>query len=211
VLDVGSGDSWFASQLLSDLPASARVDCWDTHYSTVDLAEQVHPQLRRIAAQPAGEYPLVLALDVFEHVDDVGRFVDDVVAPLVASDGVLVASVPAYQWLFTGHDEALGHHRRYSRADLRTLLARSFTVVAEGSLFTTLIAPRVVHKLAERLRRSPRPTTRVESEWTHGAAFTRAVVSVLGADMRVATALRHAGIRLPGLSLWAVCTPNRGR
>jgi hypothetical protein len=122
-----------------------------------------------------------------------------------------VASVPAYQWLFTSHDEALGHFHRYNRAELRALLARSFTVVAEGSLFTTLRAPRVLQKVAERLRRSPRPTTQVKSEWTHSAALTRTVVSVLDTDTRVATTLGRAGIRLPGLSLWAVCTPNRHR
>ena len=211
VLDVGSGDSWFASQLLSDLPAEARVDCWDTHYSAADLAVQIHPQLRRVVTKPTDRYPLVMALDVFEHVENVRAFVNDLVAPSVASDGVLVASVPAYQWLFTRHDESLGHHRRYSRRDLRALLAPKFTIIAEGSLFTTLLIPRGAQKVAERLIRSARPITSVDSDWTHGALLTSAFGAVLDADARTGLVLGRAGIRLPGLSLWAVCKPNQHR
>src|SRR5256885_4756732 len=53
---------------------------------------------------------VVLLLDVIEHLDD------DVAALVaarraVAPGGLLVVTVPAYQWLWSGHDEVLGHRR----------------------------------------------------------------------------------------------------
>ena len=62
---------------------------------------------------PPGWAEVVLLLDVIEHVDDD-------VATLgaartgVGEGGLLVVTVPAYQWLWSGHDEVLGHRRRYT-------------------------------------------------------------------------------------------------
>ena len=208
VLDVGSGDSWFATQLLADLPPGAIIDCWDENYTDADLSESIDSRLHRSATPPPGTYPLVMALDVFEHVKDEAEFERDEVAGRVAPDGLLVASVPAHQRLFTRHDEALGHFRRYSRADLRSLLSPSFTIVAEGSLFATLLAPRAVQKLREQFCSSRAPEVHVDSAWTHGPAITGAVTAALNADARSALALRRLRVRLPGLSEWAVCRPD---
>ena len=41
VLDVGSGDSWFAKSLLPCLPAGSHIDCWDAEYTESDLAQSV--------------------------------------------------------------------------------------------------------------------------------------------------------------------------
>ena len=208
ILDVGSGDSWFATQLLADLPPGAIIDCWDANYTDADLSESIDSRIRRCATPPAETYPLVMALDVFEHVKDVEEFVRDEVACRVAPGGLLVASVPAHQCLFTRHDEALGHFRRYSRADLRSLLAPSFTIVTEGSLFATLLAPRATQKLREKVFSLRAPEVHVDSAWTHGPAITGVVTAALNADARSALALRRLRVRLPGLSEWAVCRPD---
>lgn len=66
-----------------------------------------------------GSFDLSVSLDVIEHLeDDVGalRELRRVTKPSCA----LLVTVPAYQWLWSGHDEINHHHRRYNR---RTLLA----------------------------------------------------------------------------------------
>lgn len=205
VLDVGSGDSWFANQLLADLPAGAEITCWDAHYTAADLAETIDPRLHRTAAPPVQRFPLVLALDVLEHIEHDAEFVRTSLAPALAPGGLLVASVPAHQWLFTSHDQALGHHRRHSHASLRALLSPSFTVVQEGSLFLSLVPPRAAQRLVEKVRPPREAPTEVQSGWAHGPALTRMVNGVLDADARLGMAAARHRLPFPGLSVWAVC------
>ncbi len=53
-------------------------------------------------------------LDVIEHVEDDVGFVRDVVDGSLAPGGWVLVSVPAYQSLFSSHDRALKHFRRYA-------------------------------------------------------------------------------------------------
>jgi hypothetical protein len=208
VIDIGSGDSWFATELADDLPADAEVVCFDVHYTPADLAAPLPPRLRRTAAAPLDRPgDLVLALDVLEHIDDDVAFVREQLRPLVADDGVLVVSVPAHQRLFTSHDVALGHFRRHDARSLRVLLEPAFAVELEGSLFTTLLAPRAASALLERVR-PPRGAAAVDSVWTHGPTLSRAITAVLSADAAVGRTLANRRFRTPGLSVWAVCTPK---
>src|SRR5439155_683450 len=66
----------------------------------------------------------VLLLDVLEHLDD------DVAALVTARralrpGGLLVITVPAYRWLWSGHDVALGHRRRYTARELSRVVERA--------------------------------------------------------------------------------------
>lgn len=205
MLDVGSGDSWFATALLDDLPPAAVIDCWDANYTATDLAEPIDRRLRRTASVPRKQFPLVLALDVLEHVQDDTHFVAEAIAPTVAPGGLFVVSVPAYQSLFTSHDQALGHFRRHNRASLRALLQPSFTIVQEGSLFMSLVPPRAAQRLIERVRPPREAPQEVQSGWDHGAVLTRAISGVLDADAWLGLAAARRHVPLPGLSVWAVC------
>ena len=89
---------------------------------------------------PPGWAEVVLLLDVIEHVDD------DVAALGAARTGVgegglLVVTVPAYQWLWSGHDEVLGHRRRYTGGELRAAVERAGFTVLRVSYFNTLLFP----------------------------------------------------------------------
>jgi len=71
---------------------------------------------------------LVVALDVIEHIqDDVSaiRELNRVLRP----GGCLIVTVPAFQFLWSNHDLAVHHKRRYTRSELRDLLRlRGFIV-----------------------------------------------------------------------------------
>lgn len=205
VLDVGSGDNWFANELLHDLPTDSRIVCWDAHYTEADMAEAIDPRLHRTSVAPEGTYPLVLALDVLEHVEDDAGFLETEVMPRIQAQGLFIVSVPAFQWLFTSHDQALGHFRRHNRSTLRALLQPHLTIVQEGSLFTSLVPPRAVQRLVEHIRPPSGPTNEISSAWTHGRTLTSAITGVLDADARIGLAAARRRVPLPGLSLWAVC------
>ena len=66
-------------------------------------------------------FDVVGAFDVIEHCEpeaDALRELFRVLEP----GGRLLASVPAYQWAWTDHDVANGHHRRYTRQRAVTAL-----------------------------------------------------------------------------------------
>jgi SAM-dependent methyltransferase len=63
-------------------------------------------------------FDLAVCLDVIEHLpDDRGALRE--LRRVLAPGGTLLVTVPAYQWLWSGHDEINHHCRRYSGATLR--------------------------------------------------------------------------------------------
>lgn len=209
VLDVGAGDGWFAGKLVHDVAAQCELVCWDVNY-TADDVDGVDPSLawrvRRVTDAPHNTFDLVLALDVIEHIADDRAFLGDAVVPHLHDSSLLVVSVPAYQRLYSDHDRALGHERRYRPHDLHRLLREHVDVVEHGGLFTTLLAPRALSVAAQRLGRSGRADG--IGAWEGGRRLTSALTTVLDADADAGRWLSRYGVRLPGLSTWAVCRPR---
>ena len=59
-------------------------------------------------------FEVVSAFDVIEHCEPEQAALREL-HRVLAPDGRLLASVPAYQWAWSDHDVANGHHRRYTR------------------------------------------------------------------------------------------------
>ena len=66
------------------------------------------------------QFDSILYLDVLEHIEDDKAELDKVVAYLRPS-GYLIVLAPALPYLFSRFDEAVGHHRRYTKDTLREL------------------------------------------------------------------------------------------
>lgn len=66
-------------------------------------------------------YDVIGAFDVIEHLPDDDEAVAWIDAHLKPG-GLLVATVPAYEWMFSAHDVALGHFRRYTESRLRRVV-----------------------------------------------------------------------------------------
>jgi hypothetical protein len=120
VLDVGAGSGFFSRQLLERTSTRAAT-CVDPNYpADSDSAVAGKPLLMRREVA-SSEADLVLMMDVIEHVVDdaalVSRYVD-----LSAPGTRFVVTVPAFMWLWSGHDVFLEHYRRYNLAQLRRVL-----------------------------------------------------------------------------------------
>ncbi|HEY2630966.1 MAG TPA: methyltransferase domain-containing protein [Solirubrobacteraceae bacterium] len=85
-------------------------------------------------------FDLSVSLDVIEHLeDDVGALRE--LRRVTKPGGALLVTVPAYQWLWSGHDVINHHHRRYNR---RTLLAPAQTAgwqMESSTHFNSLLLP----------------------------------------------------------------------
>lgn len=91
---------------------------------------------------PPGWAEVVLLLDVLEHLEDDAAALAAARRAL-APDGLLVVTVPAYRWLWSAHDVALGHRRRYTARTLRRLVEGAGFRVERVSYFSTLLFPLV--------------------------------------------------------------------
>lgn len=103
------------------------------------------------AELPQGTWDLVTAFDVIEHVDDdLGSLVT--MRERLAPDGQLVVTVPAFQFLWSRHDDANQHKRRYTQHLLEGQLARAGFHVQFSSYFNSLLFPAVAGvRAAQRL------------------------------------------------------------
>jgi SAM-dependent methyltransferase len=69
---------------------------------------------------PHASFDVVLLTDVLEHIEDDRRSAA-VALRLLRPGGIVVATVPAYQWLYSPRDAHHQHYRRYGRRRFETL------------------------------------------------------------------------------------------
>lgn len=110
IKDVGAGSGFFSSALL-DLFPDATARCIDPHYTDEQLsAGSARMSFAREDTSPADLY---LFMDVLEHVADDAALLWTYLEQAPRGAHVFI-SVPAMQFLWSGHDVFLGHHRRYT-------------------------------------------------------------------------------------------------
>jgi len=98
---------------------------------------------------PSNSVETIGFFDVLEHIENESDFLSNIRLTLQSS-GMAILTVPAHQWLFSSHDEALGHYRRYHRRALVKILEQSgFRVLSCEYLFSFLVLPALL------LRRVP--------------------------------------------------------
>lgn len=220
MLDIGAGDGWSAAQIAAALHPGSSIVCWDPNYSDADLAELTAGaghSLTFTRDRPAGTFDWLLLLDVVEHVADDSGFVRDVTAVHLRAGGHLLVTVPAWQRLYSQHDVALRHFRRYAPTAFRDLIeSAGIEVERDGGMFTSLLVPRAIAVLRETRNGGSHPPTaedeaepRIDNDhgvgvWRGGPALTAAITSALRAEVRLAELMSRGGLRIPGLSCWVM-------
>jgi SAM-dependent methyltransferase len=71
---------------------------------------------------PSGRFDAAFALDILEHVKDDSQAIREIYRILKPGGKLLVTS-PAYQWLWSEHDEVCHHQRRYTLGEMGAKLA----------------------------------------------------------------------------------------
>lgn len=147
----------------------------------------------------ADTFALITCLDVIEHTPDDLQTLREL-RRVCTPAGWLIVTVPAYQALWSLHDEANHHYRRYGRRTLRTAAVGAGWRIARITSFNTLLlAPAVVVRLVQRRRRPDgdyAPTIKLGPAWLNAA---------LEWPLHVEATWLAEGRTLPvGLSLMAV-------
>jgi 2-polyprenyl-3-methyl-5-hydroxy-6-metoxy-1,4-benzoquinol methylase len=202
VLDAGCG----AGQTLDDLSRLGRVE--GVH--GVDMSREAVLAARRrghINVEVSGiehlphddeAFDLVTCLDVVEHTpDDVATFTE--LYRVTRPGGRLLVTVPAYQLLWSSHDVANQHYRRYTLKRLAAAAGHAGWQLERRTYFNSmLLAPAALVRLIRRSRARAHESSdlNLTPDWLN---------PVLELPLRIEAALIKRGIKLPaGLSLLAV-------
>ena len=142
-------------------------------------------------------YDLIGAFDVIEHVDD-DHAALAAIATKLKPGGKFMMTVPAHPWMWTAHDVANHHKRRYSKRALRALIDGSPMRLEKIGYFNSLLFPlAVADRAAAKLRGKDDGNVSLPP-----APLNSALEAVFGAE-------RYLVGRLPlppGLSLFAVAS-----
>jgi SAM-dependent methyltransferase len=213
VLDIGCGDTFVCEALARRYP--------EVHFYAVDNAftnQQIAALRGRLtvpnvslfasldAVPLAGPAALVLLMDVIEHVPDDVAFLGDICRrPAVGSDTWFLMTVPSFQSLFSSHDRFLGHYRRYTVRSFRQLFSQmQLQSAEEGYFFATLLPLRFLQLLKERIAGSPQTFAGLAG-WRGSESMSQLIASLLTLEGRLTISLARAGLKIPGLSNFALC------
>ena len=96
--------------------------------------------LPELTGIPDDAYHLIALLDVLEHIEEDRASLASIKRKL-APGGRILLTVPANEWMWSAHDAAHHHHRRYSKAALRSVIASAGLRIETMSYFNTLLFP----------------------------------------------------------------------
>ncbi|MDE2588585.1 MAG: class I SAM-dependent methyltransferase [Patescibacteria group bacterium] len=85
-------------------------------------------------------FDLITALDVIEHIQDEKKVLIEI-NRILKSDGFVVITVPAFQFLWSEHDVAVSHVRRYDVSSLSKALNDSGFTIVRISYFVSFVFP----------------------------------------------------------------------
>lgn len=122
-------------------------DCCEMTRARTGL-DIVHGSILALPFADSG-FDLVCAFDVIEHVGD-DRLAVAEMQRVTRSGGIVFVTVPAYNWLWSEHDDVNHHHRRYTRRSLLSLFSHLPVEFLSG--FNSLLFPPIAgHRLLRRL------------------------------------------------------------
>ena len=209
ILDVGCGDTFVVSELQKRMPTS-NFFAIDTAFSNemintfhqegISLFQNIDNLESKIE-----KADLVLLMDVIEHIEDDKAFLIDLISKnYIKNDSLFLITVPAYQSLFSAHDVFLKHYRRYSRKQLiNTLKSTGFEIIKSGNFFSSLLAPRVLALIKEKI--VGRKEAKGLAAWQGSEKQSKLLKETLLLDFKTTKAIQSLGIKLPGLSTYALC------
>ena len=166
LLDVGAGSGFFSRHLLANGALSAL--CVDVGYPTGrdDMVDGKPVHYRRDCSET--DCDLVLMMDVLEHVEnDVGLVSH--YATKVPSGAHFLVTVPAFRFLWSGHDVFLEHQRRYTLPEIEQTMRTAGLQVVRGAYYFGAVFPLAAAvRLATRKDPTPRSSLKKHGALTNG-------------------------------------------
>ncbi len=168
ILDVGCGDGLF----FRALRAWGEVEGVEPDPAVVtDLGRSegvIHQVPFDEGFQPECRYGLILLLDMLEHVDRPEAALRRA-GELLAPGGRLLITVPAFELIWTSHDDLNEHRTRYTKKSLEGLVGKSGVIVEEMAyVFQALFVVKLLMRLVEAFRHGEPDVPRIPAQPLNG-------------------------------------------
>tara|TARA_B100000780_G_scaffold205091_1_gene145730 strand:- start:807 stop:1523 length:717 start_codon:yes stop_codon:yes gene_type:complete len=127
ILDFGSG-SGTNINMLSDF---GKVDVYEKDKTTSNFLKKRYTKkgIKIIKECFSNKkYDLILAADVIEHIKNDKKIIKKL-HKILKKNGLIIVTVPAFQFLYSKKDEVLKHFRRYNSVNLRKLFNSKFKII----------------------------------------------------------------------------------
>lgn len=97
------------------------------------------------------KFDLICLFDVLEHVERDQQALS-ILRERLAPNGLVIITVPAYQWLYSSHDAQHHHYRRYTAGQLRRIAKAAGLQPTRLGYYNTVLFPlALIRRLAEKL------------------------------------------------------------
>ncbi|MGE5519648.1 MAG: class I SAM-dependent methyltransferase [Candidatus Dadabacteria bacterium] len=206
LVDIGSGDAFIAKSLARKFPENTIIAI-DNNYSNYIVHNITESGLRNISflediSSAGRKFNGAILMDVLEHIEKPEVVLVDLKNHLESNSFVFV-TVPAWQFLFSRHDEELGHFKRYTCKDLKQMVEKSgYAVRNTGYFFQSLFIVRSVQRL---FNRGYKQSTLYN--WKGGRFITDLLKNLFWVEFKFSWYLSQVGIRIPGLTCYCICQP----
>jgi len=171
ILDVGAGSGFFSRSLLANTGAQEAM-CVDPCYQEErdELITGKPLWFRRDCDTTDAD--LLLMMDVLEHVEDDFGLLNSYVNKIPSGAYVMV-TVPAFRFLWSGHDVFLGHYRRYSLEEVVGMLESTGLKLEQQCYYFGLVFPlgatmRLLGNLRRKQEDAPRSDLKQHNALTNG-------------------------------------------
>jgi len=150
ILDAGCG----TGGTLSHLQGMGELWGCDVAVEALDACrERGFANVKRTPVQemdfPDERFDVVVSCDVIEHIAEDDQAMEEM-ARVLRPGGILVMTVPAHRWLWSAHDEALDHKRRYETAALREMIEDAGLQIELYSKAVAIAMPAILASVAYR-------------------------------------------------------------
>lgn len=139
ILDVGAGSGFFSRYLLANTDAR-EAWCVDISYKADSDKNEEDKSIHYRRAVGEIDADLVLLMDVLEHVDDDLALLKDYVAKVPVGSRFLI-TVPAFNFLWSEHDDFLEHKRRYSLSHLEEVVKNADLSIRHSAYYFGMVFP----------------------------------------------------------------------
>lgn len=213
IVDIGSGDAFLSTALAHRLPDSS-ITAFDINYTENVLKElnvnvPVNVQLTNDfdSLKSKSTIDIVIFMDVLEHIEQPNDLLHRILnLPGFTEKTKIIITVPAYQKLFSQHDQELGHFRRYTIKTLESLLQlHKLKLIRKGYCFNSLLLVRIFQVWSEKLRSNKKGPSNGIHKWNKGKPITSFITGVFWIEFKISWYLSRIGIRLPGLTCYSIC------
>ncbi|GGK55694.1 methyltransferase [Planomonospora parontospora subsp. parontospora] len=129
----------------------------------------IHADARDLPLE-SGRFDVVTAFDVLEHIVE-DHLAAAEIARVLKPGGTALIAVPCDMALWSAHDDAVGHVRRYSREELVGLMEKAGLVVERVWSWNVLLRPVVARR-----RKNSEGNDLTELPWIVNAGLTAIIV-----------------------------------